>query len=777
VSVEGTSPPGGKIREVGSATPAHGIATLRAAWAVNAAVTRFARGALWPALDLLTRLWLAQVFLVSAILKLADWQRAIYLATHEYPVSWMDPLTAASLGAATELIGGALLATGFLTRYASLGLLVLTVVIQTQYVALDSQLFWMALFGWYVLAGAGPLSLDHVLRRGLARTALPLVPGIIRATGWIREFVAPLGLSLVRAWLGAAFLVTAAGAAAEGRDLAIWLPLATLSPAPLALALGAGFALLAGIATRYVALLLMVALPPMAMMGASATPAIGYLLALLAFLFVHGSGALGLDSLLLAVIRRWHPDVASAPVFSGAGLPRIVIVGAGFGGLACANALRRVNASVTLIDRANYHLFQPLLYQVATAALSPSDVASPIRPLFREAPNTRVLLGEVTGIDTARRTVQVDGRAVPYDHLVLATGAAHSYFGKDEWAPHAPGLKRVEDATEIRGRILRAFEQAEASDDPVERGALLTFLVVGGGPTGVELAGAIVELARFGMEKEFRSFDPASARVLLVQSGPRLLPAFPEKLSNIARESLEEIGVEVRLESRVEHIDSQGVIVSGERITARTVLWAAGVMASPAAHWLQAKADRAGRVLVGPNLEVPDLPDVYAIGDTAASTAWQGQPVPGLAPAAKQGGLHVARVIRARLEGRAPPPQYRYRHFGSLATIGRKAAVADFGGVLLWGEAAWWLWGLVHIGFLVGLRNRLTTMVNWFWAYLTFGGGIRLITGRATPMPGESDPSGAHPPLTILPPLMTTSTRSSARTSSSGLPSTAIMSP
>jgi NADH dehydrogenase/putative oxidoreductase len=346
-----------------------------------------------------------------------------------------------------------------------------------------------------------------------------------------------------------------------------------------------------------------------------------------------------------------------------------------------------------------------------------------------------VLLGSVTAIDAAGQKVLVDGRNVPYDYLVLATGAAHSYFGKDQWAPFAPGLKRVEDATEMRRRILTAFERAEATDDPVERSALLTFLIVGGGPTGVELAGAIAELARFGMDKDFRNFDPSQSRVILVQSAPRLLPAFPEKLALIARRSLENLGVEVLVSSRVEHIDGAGVAVSGKRIAARTVLWAAGVMASPAAKWLQVDADSAGRVKVAPDLTVPGLPNVYAIGDTALSNAWKGQAVPGLAPAAKQGGQYVARQIRARIAGRAAPGAFQYRHYGSLATIGRKAAVADFGAVTLWGAPAWWLWGVLHVGFLVGLRNRVSTMVNWFWAYLTFGGGIRLITGADTAAP------------------------------------------
>ena len=407
----------------------------------------------------------------------------------------------------------------------------------------------------------------------------------------------------------------------------------------------------------------------------------------------------------------------------------MVIVGAGFGGLTCAVALARSRVAVTIIDRANYHLFQPLLYQVATASLSPADIAAPIRPLVRDAFNTQVRFGTVTGIDPASRCVLLGEQVVPYDYLVLASGATHSYFGRDDWQPYAPGLKRVEDATEVRRRLLTAFERAESAEDEQERRALLTFLIVGGGPTGVELAGAIAELARFGMAKEFRSFDPASTRVILVQSAPRLLPTFPESLATHARDSLERLGVEVRLGSRVELIDGQGVEVSGERIAARTVLWAAGVVASPAARWLGAPADSAGRVKVEPDLTVAGMPGVYAIGDTAASQAWNGQPVPGLAPAAKQGGSYVARHIRARVDGTAVPAPFAYHHLGSLATIGRKSAVVDFGRVKLWGAPAWWLWGLVHVGLLVGVRNRISTMVNWFWSYLTFRSAVRLITG------------------------------------------------
>jgi NADH dehydrogenase/putative oxidoreductase len=454
-----------------------------------------------------------------------------------------------------------------------------------------------------------------------------------------------------------------------------------------------------------------------------------YLIMVFSITIACGGGVLSLDRVAMILLAKLVPQTVQRDARSLKGLPRVVIVGAGFAGVSCAAALRNAPVAVTLIDRSNFHLFQPLLYQVATAALSPGDIASPVRKLFRDSFNIRALLGAVTGIDTKAQRVSAGGHEIPYDYLVLATGATHSYFGKDAWAPYAPGLKRIEDALEIRRRILTAFEQAEAAEDDVQRASLLTFLIVGGGPTGVELAGAVAELARFGMDKEFRSFDPAQARVILVQSAPRLLPAFPESLAAIAHRSLEMLGVEVLLGSRVEGIDADGVGISGKRVAARTVLWAAGVMASPAAHWLGADADNAGRVKVAADLSVPGMPNVYAIGDTALSNAWKGQAVPGLAPAAKQAGAYAATQIKARIAGRPSRGAFRYRHLGSLATIGRKAAVVDFGFIKLWGAPAWWLWGIVHVSFLVGVRNRIATMTNWFWAYLTFGGGIRLITG------------------------------------------------
>jgi NADH dehydrogenase/putative oxidoreductase len=693
---------------------------------------RVLRGLAWPKAELAIRLWLAQIFFVSGVLKLTHWDTALYLAAHEYPVSWLSAGTAATIGVSIEVIGGALLALGFMARYAAAPMLALALVAQFAYLPFDNQLFWAALFGWYVLCGAGPISVDSLLRRGLADSALPIIPRIVNFTETLRNRCGPVYLSAVRVWLGAALLLAVLRPDAAHRDsgagVAAWLPIMTASHVPAIEALIGGALLLLGLGARYTAAALIIALSVGGMMDPRMSDTV-YLLMLCAIFVIFGAGQWSLDALIARLLAKKFPPFDTRRRYAEDGAPRVVIVGAGFGGMSCAAALRTARASVTLVDRTNYHLFQPLLYQVATAALSPGDIAAPVRALFRDSLDTRILLGKVSGVNTSAQVVTVDDTEIPYDFLVLATGATHSYFGKDHWAPYAPGLKRVEDAIEIRRRILTAFEHAEASVDGTERDALLTFLIVGGGPTGVELAGAIAELARFGMEKEFRNFDPAEARVILVQSAPRLLPAFPESLAAIARRSLEKLGVEVQTGSRVEAIDAEGVTVSGKRIVAKTVLWAAGVTASPAAKWLGAAADNAGRVKVAADLSVPGHPNVYAIGDTAASNAWKGQAVPGLAPAAKQGGAYVARQIRAKLEGRTPPPAFAYRHLGSLATIGRKAAVADFTFIKLWGAPAWWLWGMVHIGFLLGVRNRVATMVNWFWAYLTFRGGIRLITG------------------------------------------------
>jgi NADH dehydrogenase FAD-containing subunit len=409
--------------------------------------------------------------------------------------------------------------------------------------------------------------------------------------------------------------------------------------------------------------------------------------------------------------------------------PHVVIIGAGFGGLTAAHALRKAPVEVTVIDKRNYHLFQPLLYQVATAGLSPAQIASPIRGILRNQRNATVLMGKVAGIDKAAKLVLAGEQRVAYDYLIVATGARHAYFGHDEWEPFAPGLKKIEDATDIRRRILIAFEKAETEADPAERERLLTFVVIGGGPTGVEIAGAIAELAKTALARDFRNIDPRLARIILVEAGPRILPAFPESLSAAAERALERLGAEVRNGTPVSAVAADHVMVGAERIETRTVLWAAGVAASPAAKWLGGAKDKAGRAIVNADLTLPGHPEIFVVGDTAAMKDAKGAPVPGIAPAAKQAGAYAAAAIKARVQGRDFPGPFRYRHAGNLATIGRKAAVVDFGWLRLRGNPAWWLWSVAHIFFLIGFRNRITVTLDWFWSYLTFQRGSRLITG------------------------------------------------
>ena len=408
--------------------------------------------------------------------------------------------------------------------------------------------------------------------------------------------------------------------------------------------------------------------------------------------------------------------------------PKVVIVGAGFGGLDAAKTLRRTPADIVVVDRQNYHCFQPLLYQVATAALSPADVAWPIRHILRAQANATVLMEEVHGVDPSQKLLHTNFGDVTYDYLVIATGAMHSYFGHDEWADYAPGLKRIEDATRIRRSILIAFEQAELTTDAAAQRRLLTFVIVGGGATGVEMAGAIAEIARQTLAADFRYIDPRTARIVLIEAGPRLLPTFPTEQSDYVRTALGRAGVEVKTDTRVTKCDAQGVDFEVGRIDAGTTIWAAGVVASPAARWLDAEADRAGRVKVGPDLSVPGHPDIFVIGDTAAVADASGRPVPGIAPAAKQMGHYAAKVIAARIAGRPSHAPFRYMHRGELATIGRRAAVVKFGRLHLRGFIGWLFWSVVHIYFLIGLRNRFIVAFTWLWSYLTFQRGARLIT-------------------------------------------------
>jgi NADH:quinone reductase (non-electrogenic) len=409
-------------------------------------------------------------------------------------------------------------------------------------------------------------------------------------------------------------------------------------------------------------------------------------------------------------------------------LPNVLIIGGGFGGLSAAKALRGAPVNVTLLDRHNYHLFQPLLYQVATATLSPGDIASPIRWIFRRSPNIRVLLGEASGVDTTNRRVRLaDGGELAYDFLIVASGSSHTYFGHDEWGRFAPGLKTLEDALEIRRRVLLAFERAERETDPARRQELLTFVLIGGGPTGVELAGTLAEIARQTLRHEFRSIDPSQARIVLVEAGSTILPSFPEKLRNAARTSLMRLGVEVREGIAVTNVDARGVMLGAERILAGTILWTAGVAVSPLVTSLGVPLDRAGRVTVNPDLSIPGHPEVFVVGDAAAFADETGRPLPGVAQVAIQQATHAAKTIVNRLRG-IPATPFVFHDKGSLAIVGRGSAIADLGWIQFSGFTAWLAWLFLHIVKLVGFRNRLIVLLEWAIAYMTLQRSVRLIT-------------------------------------------------
>jgi NADH:ubiquinone reductase (H+-translocating) len=413
-------------------------------------------------------------------------------------------------------------------------------------------------------------------------------------------------------------------------------------------------------------------------------------------------------------------------------LPHVLVVGGGFAGLWAARALARQPVRVTIVDRCNHHLFQPLLYQVATAGLSAPDIAAPLRHILRRQRNVTVLLGEVVDVDRrARQVVLADGARMDYDYLLVASGATHAYFGHDDWAAHAPGLKTLDDAFLIRNRLLAAFERAERESDPVQRDRWLTFVIVGGGPTGVELAGTLAEIARHTLRSEFRRSDPGAARVILAEAGDRILAGFPEALSRSAQRQLATLGVEVCCGAAIKAIDGEGVMLGEQRIDTRSVVWAAGVAASPLGRLLGVETDRAGRVPVAADLSVPGQAEVFVAGDLAAVTQ-DGKPVPGVAPAAKQMGAHVAKVIRARMRGE-PAPTFRYADYGNLATIGRMAAVVDLRGLRFTGSVAWWFWLAAHIVFLIGFRNRLVVLINWALSYWTYQRNARIILGNVPP--------------------------------------------
>jgi NADH dehydrogenase FAD-containing subunit len=672
-----------------------------------------------PWLMLGSRLWLGQIILVRQAM-------AMMLSADSALVHGVTGASGWNIESGFWLVAPFGLMIGLLTRPFALALLLHAVVPMVDAAGGTAELPSAVLLIWVIAAGPGAFSLDEWLGYGLARSALRPARRIAQLCGVLTRVLRPVALLVLR--LEAAALVIAAAAVmAPGLG---YLLRSGVVPSRGWHAVVA-VVLILGFASRPVALSL-AALVPLSGLAMTMDDRLTVLLILL-IIVSSGAGSLSVDCLISAWARQHRDDRDRIET----DLPHVVVVGGGFAGIAATRGLRNARCRVTLIDRHNYHLFQPLLYQVATAALSPADIATPIRSLFRHQENVRVRLDEVTGVDLATREVLLGAARVRFDYLVLATGARHSYFGQEAWASCAPGLKSVEDATAIRSRLLRAFEEAENAVDEAERTAWLTFIVVGGGPTGVELAGAIAELARNGMEREYRTIDPATAQVILVQSATRILPTFAPVLSAAAERSLRQLGVDVRLDSRVRAIDASGVTVGDQRLPARTVLWAAGVAASPAAQWLGCPGDGAGRVIVGRDLSIEGLPGVYAVGDTAACRGWHGNPVPGLAPAAKQAGRYVARAIEATLGGRLPPPAFRYFHAGSLATIGRQAAVVELGPLRIWGALAWWFWGAAHVTFLVGGRNKATVVLDWLWAYLTYRQSTRLITGEP--------PSGTSP--------------------------------
>lgn len=693
-----------------------------------------------PFFDLIVRLWLAKIFLQSGFVKLGNFDSTIELYTSEHPIPYLDTTTSAFLGTGAEVLGGLLLIVGLFTRLAALPLILHTLALHYLYVEFEDHLYWAILLGWMIVRGPGSFSLDAMIRPNLTRLALPLAAFFDRTAIVLEKVAAPvleLGLRLKLAeifWQSgitkiANFEQTIFLFEEEYRTP--FVPAEFAAYGATATELGASFLLAFGLFGRLASIPLIVLTLVIQLTYLQLDEHYLWMLSLGIFV-IYGPGKISIDHLVRQYLMPGlFPSLEPKPEWLKEA-PRVVVVGGGFGGVAVAKGLKHARANVTLIDRRNYFLFQPLLYQVATASLSPSDVAVPIRSLFKDQPNTRVIMGRVTAVDKVNRQVQVGEQSIPYDYLVLATGARHSYFGRDEWEKFAPGLKKIDDGTTIRRRILSAFEKAEtaAYDDKPKH---LTFVIVGGGPTGVELAGAIAEIAYHTLPGEFRNARPESAKVILLDAGPRVLAAMPESLSAKAKEQLERLGVEVRCGQRVEMIDDEGVVLNGERLPTYSVIWAAGVIASSAGKWVKAERDRSDRIIVDQNCLVKGEDRIFALGDTSAYVeAGTGKQLPGVAPVAKQQGAYVAKFLRAKIEGRNAPKAFRYINYGNMATIGRSSAVADFNGLKVSGAIAWWLWGIAHVLFLSDAWSKTSVLVNWFWSYLTNNRKIRLITGENT---------------------------------------------
>ncbi len=709
-----------------------------------------------PLLLLGVRLWLAQIFLLASAVQLAAPGQPAPSNLYACFEGWLNAGSPAKMAVIwVAVLFSLLLAGGLATRFSALVLSLLSMAAFFFEAGQEQNLLWSMMLGFVVFFGAGSLSLDAAFRRTEVFGPLTL-PGFGRLNGF-NQFI----LLALRLWLAAVLILGASEAmVAIGATNVVMLlqPVYDLiastdfwsnffapksmvfgyysNTVHLVLAVIAVVFLLPGFLTRPAAgLAALIVLVTALNTGRVETL---YIAALLGYLAAVNPGVGALDCLFK--LNEWAADSLK----DQDDVPHIVVIGAGFGGLSAVFKLMRHKCRITLIDRRNHHLFQPLLYQVATAALSPGEIALPIRGLFRGQDNVRVLLGEVLSVDRANHNVTLGDRRLSYDHLIVASGARSSFFGNNQWEAYAPGLKQIEDATYMRSKLLAAFEHAEDAQDDAAREAWLNFVIIGAGPTGVEMAGALAELAHHGLTGEFSNFDPADARIIVLDRGARVLATFPEACSKKSAKMLQALGVELRQGVNIADIDENGITLEdGSKIIARTVLWTAGVQASPAARWLGVEAGPGGRVPVNSRLSLDGDDKVFVIGDTAAIPIEGKNPfrgfVPGLAPAAKQAGVYAAKVIIAQMHGRRTRRPFRYVHQGSLATIGRSSAVADFGWIRLSGAPAWWLWGVVHVGFLTGIRNRIAVSLQWFWAYITYHRSTRLITGPGAQLKRRSE--------------------------------------